>query len=315
MSDTMLCPHCQAEIPTGTQFCSNCGQNTGTDTNQTDDPKKSKVWIWVLAAVGLCVGCVILAAIIFFVYQALQPKIGSTRTRKIDGMVEVYVPEGEFTMGSNYGDSDESPVHKVTLDAFWIDKTEVTNQMYQECVDAGLCGEPQDTSSVTHNNYFFNPTYANYPVIYTTWYDAVDYCEWVGGRLPTEAEWEKAARGDDARDYPWGDLSPTRNLANFGDNLGDTSEVGSYPEGVSPYGALDMAGNVYEWVFDRYDDGYYEFSPLDNPRGPSGSNQRVLRGASFNTGESTIRAANRGRYAPDTTGNDDGFRCVRDAGH
>jgi len=313
MTETMNCPHCQAEVPANAPFCSNCGKSTGFSALPSEEVKKpNKVWIWVQAAVGLCAACVVLVAIIILIIQTMKPKIGSTHTRKIDGMVEVYIPAGVFTMGSNFGDGDESPVHEVTLDAFWIDKTEVTNAMYQKCVDAGICNEPQDTSSVTHNNYFFNPTFANYPVIYVTWYDAVDYCEWAGGRLPTEAEWEKAARGDDARDYPWGDLSPTRNLANFGDNLGDTAEVGSYPDGASPYGALDMAGNAYEWVFDRYADDYYGYSPSDNPTGPNSGTQRVLRGASFNTSESVIRASNRGRYAPDITGDDDGFRCVRD---
>ncbi|MFC2028790.1 SUMF1/EgtB/PvdO family nonheme iron enzyme [Chloroflexota bacterium] len=313
MTDTMLCPHCQTEIPAGSTFCSNCGQSTTSAQPGEQEKKPSKVWVWILAAVGLCAACVIVVAIIVLVIQSIKPKLGTTKTRKADGMVEIYIPEGEFSMGSNFGDPDEKPVHKVTLDAFWIDKTEVTNQMYQECVDAGVCNEPTDTSSVTNNNYFFNPNFANYPVIYVTWYDAVDYCEWVGARLPTEAEWEKAARGDDARDYPWGNLTPTRNLANFDNNLGDTSEVGSYPEGASPYGVLDMAGNAYEWVNDRYDADYYEVSPLENPMGSNSGTRRVLRSASFNTSETTIRASNRGSYPPDTTGDDDGFRCARDA--
>ena len=313
MTETMNCPHCQAEIPADAPFCSNCGKSTGVTSPSAESVKKTnKAWIWVLAVAGLCAVCVILAAIIILVIQLLKPGIGSTRTRKIDGMVEVYVPAGEFMMGSNSGDSDESPVHKVTLDAFWIDQTEVTNAMYQQCMDAGICSEPQETSSVTHDSYFDNPNFADYPVVYVTWYDAVSYCEWAGGRLPTEAEWEKAARGDDSRIYPWGDESPTMNLANFGDNLGDLAKVGSYPDGASPYGALDMAGNAYEWVFDRYDAEYYLSSPSDNPTGSATGTQRVLRSASFNTGESIIRAANRGRYAPDVTGDDDGFRCIRD---
>ena len=237
--------------------------------------------------------------------------VGSWRMRGIDIMVEMYIPAGEFIMGSSSGDADETPVHSVWLNGYWIDKTEVTNLQYGMCVTAGACSLPQQTDSLTRSNYFHNNFYQDYPVIYVTWNDAHDYCDWVGGYLPTEAEWEKAARGMNGNKFPWGNSNPTTNLANFNYNLGDTSMVASYPDGASPYGVLDMAGNVYEWVYDYYSDDYYSSSPVKNPFGPSNGDMHVLKGASFNTPAYKIRSSYRAKFTPTTTGNDDGFRCIR----
>ena len=157
--------------------------------------------------------------------------LGSTRIRSKDGMLEVYIPEGSFMMGSTSGDADEKPVHEVMLDAYWIDQTEVTVGMYRACVDAGVCAEPEQISSETRSSYFYNNTYDDYPVIYVTWYDAVDYCSWVGGRLPTEAEWEKAARGDQQIKYPWGNADATDQHANYGNNIGDVDRSRQLPDG------------------------------------------------------------------------------------
>jgi len=203
-----------------------------------------------------------------------------------DGMVMVYVPEGEFEMGtsdeqrdrlieeniwdSRYNDN-EQPVHTVYLDAFWIDQTEVTNGQYALCVADGACQEPHSSASKTRISYYGNPEFKDYPVTYVDWYMAEAYCAWAGRRLPSEAEWEKTARGTDERLYPWGDEIDST-LANYGGysrENSDTTAVGSYPNGASPYGALDMAGNVWEWVADVYDFTYYSNSPTENPLGPA----------------------------------------------
>lgn len=238
--------------------------------------------------------------------------IGSTMVGK-DGMILLYVPSGEFTMGSDNGESDEEPVHTVFLDTFWIDKTEVTVHMYYLCVQAGVCKEPTSKKSSTRSSYYGNVEFDNYPVIYVDWDMAKTYCEWVGRRLPTEAEWEKAARGENAFTYPWGDDPPNNNLLNYNNAVGDTSEVGKYPNGVSPYGALDMAGNVWEWVNDWYSDAYYSNSPPSNPLrpGPDSGQHRVFRGGSWNYDYYFVRSAVRGLSVPSVTFDDFGFRCSR----
>ena len=210
--------------------------------------------------------------------------IGSTMISNKDDMTLLYVPAGEFTMGSDTGEVEEKPAHTVDLDAFWIDKTEVTNKMYALCVAAGSCKErePDSKKSSSRSSYYGNSDFDNYPVINVSWIDAKAYCEWAGRRLPTEAEWEKAARGRDGRTYPWGNDIANSNLLNYGySDSRDTTEVGKYPSGASPYGALDMAGNVWEWVNDWYDANYYTSSPSSNPQGPASGQERVLRGGSW----------------------------------
>jgi formylglycine-generating enzyme required for sulfatase activity len=223
----------------------------------------------------------------------------------------VLIPAGEFAMGSNDGDPDEKPVHQVYLDSYYMDRYEVTNTSYRGCVDAGYCTPPQRTSSLTHDDYFFNHEFDDYPVIYADWGQARDYCAWRGTYLPTEAQWEKAARGTDGRTYPWGEeLSCVHsNYSIPGICTEDTTPVGSYESGASPYGVYDMAGNPYEWVADWYSDTYYQYSPTSNPQGPVSGEHRVVRG-----GHNDARTSARFRVVPEfTTFYVIGFRCAQDA--
>jgi serine/threonine-protein kinase len=227
-----------------------------------------------------------------------------------DGMTLLYVPAGEFTMGTTTGNSDEKPVHKATLNAFWIDKTEVTNRMYALCVRAGTCIEPAGKSSATHSSYYGDSDFDNYPVIFMVWNSAKAYCEWADRRLPTEAEWEKAARGIDARTYPWGNDAPNSNLLNYKYAIGDVTEVGKYPNGASPYGALDMAGNAWEWVADWYSQIYYQDSPSSNPLGANSGQYKVLRGGTWYDSDTGVRSTDRGGTEPADAGYNVGFRCA-----
>ncbi|HLO32559.1 MAG TPA: formylglycine-generating enzyme family protein [Anaerolineales bacterium] len=237
--------------------------------------------------------------------------IGSTRISEKDGATLVYVPAGEFAMGSTDQDSlasnDEKPPHPVTLDAFWIDQTEVTNAMYAKCVNAGNCKPPINT------DHFINTGYADHPVVSVDWSQASAYCAWTERRLPTEAEWEKAARGTDGRIYPWGNEAPNNALLNYNDAVKDTTAVGQYPNGKSPYGAYDMAGNVWEWVNDWYDPKYYEKSPNKNPKGPETGTERVLRGSGWQNETPTVRIFTRVDSDPAVRNESTGFRCARDA--
>ena len=252
------------------------------------------------------------------------------RISPLSGMPQVYIPAGSFRMGGMDARSgpDEVPAHEVTLDAFWIDQLEVTNAMYLACLQSGPCSPPQDLKSSRRTDYFMNPEFKDYPVVYVTWGQAKAYCEWQGGRLPTEAEWERAARGDDWRTFPWGEDKADGLRANFAMIVGDTSRVGTYPLGASPFGVLDMAGNVAEWTNDYYSAVYYP-SQTDflNPPGPESSIslRRVVRGGSLGDAEINIRVPKRsavlasnlnvvpgsnaylGDFSPRI-----GFRCVMD---
>ena len=250
----------------------------------------------------------------------VSPSLGDTWIRPADGMEMVFVPAGEFLMGSDEGDDDEKPVHDVYLDAYWIDKTEVTNAQYRAFVEATSHRTPTECT-------WGEPTYGqagmeNHPVVCVLWEDAAAYCQWAGARLPTEAEWDEAARGTDGREYPWGDTFDGTKLnycdancefghkdTGFDDGYARTAPVGSYPAGASPYGALDMVGNVWEWVADWYASDYYSHSPERNPKGPDAGESRVLRGGSWDYHSDWARCASRSRVDPDFRHYGSGFRC------
>lgn len=231
-------------------------------------------------------------------------EVGSTYPYA-DGSLLVAIPAGTFTMGN--GDPG-APVHKVTLRDFWIYRTKVTNQQYQSCVNSGQCTAPnaQDDPQLT------NAASANDPVVGVTYDQAAAYCKSVHGRLPTEAEWEKAARGPNGNVYPWGDSAPSCDLLNFGGCLGQTSNVTAYPRGKSYFSVLDMAGNVYEWVADWYDPLYYGSSALEDPLGPTSGQMHSVRSTSFKSIASQVAPAIRSFDLPADHRPDLGFRCVVD---
>lgn len=237
----------------------------------------------------------------------VQPE--AARVSEVDGMTQVFVPAGDFLMGTDVKKEAQKnrPLHRVTLPGFWIDQTEVTNEMYAKCVAQQRCPPP---FSEEFNPYYGKAKYENYPVVYISWEGADKYCRWAGRRLPSEAEWEKAARGTDGRNYPWGNEPPSMSLANYDNAIGEPVEVGRYPLGASPYGALNMAGNVREWVADWFHEFFYLSGLNDNPLGPPSGGMKSLRGGSYLDDENEIRVFNRFFHAPASPGINRGFRCA-----
>jgi formylglycine-generating enzyme required for sulfatase activity len=260
--------------------------------------------------------------------------VGETLVSPKDDMTLVAVPAGEFVMGSENGLTDEQPAHNVMLDTFWLDQTEITNAMYHHCVEAGVCDPPSATT------FYSDAAYADHPIVFVSWNDARTYCSWVDRRLPTEAEWEKAASWDPRTNeklvYPWGnEFDCTK--GNFDDETQidsfvisggpncdgymQSAPVGSYPPGASPYGALDMGGNVWEWVHDAFIEtdpfnatiqNYYAVSPPMNPQGvdPTITDYRVMRGGSWNINFGFGRSAYRLWFGLDDSYDFVGFRCA-----
>ena len=241
----------------------------------------------------------------------------------------VYVPAGTFLMGSDdEGENDEQPAHLVDLDSYYIDQTEVTNGQYRRCVEAGDCAPPDRPGATYHESYYGDPAYDNYPVIFVNWFDAQTFCEWRGARLPSEAEWEKAAGYDPEQSiklqYPWGNEFDGVRLnfcgagcfradgsSSVDDGYTDTAPVGSYPDGRSPLGAYDMLGNVMEWVQDWYDPRYYREAQTDtNPLGPLEGEFKSIRGGSWLTNPDQLRVSARSSFDPTVSRAHLGFRCA-----
>jgi formylglycine-generating enzyme required for sulfatase activity len=216
----------------------------------------------------------------------------------------VHVPAGDFTMGSDTGSENEQPVHDVSLDDFWIMRTEVTNRQYAQCVKAGACTKPKDDER------WRDPAYADHPVTSIDWDQANDFAAWVGGRLPTEAEWEKACRSTDGRTYPWGEALPTAEVANYNNLLADTTPVGTYPVGASPYGALDMSGNTWEWTSSL--DAGYPYEAGDGREDAEAGGRRIVRGGSFYYTQYQLTCTTRSPVSTDVINPQNGMRVVFD---
>jgi len=237
----------------------------------------------------------------------------------------IYIPPGEFMMGQTdeekkwlidqFGEKDynsyyanETPLHKVYLDGYWMSKYEVTFAQYDRYYNETKRERPNDEGWGREKR----------PVINVSWIEAADYCQWLSQKiglrfkLPTESQWEKAARGNDQRKYPWGSREPDKNLANFSGHILKTTPVGSYPEGASPYGLLDMTGNVCEWCSDWYEAGYYKNSPLKNPAGPGSGSNRVTRGGGWVSNARYLRCASHYYNGPSSGDNDLGFRFCKE---
>jgi len=240
-------------------------------------------------------------------FEALDQKRKEVSAR-LERYQMIPIPAGEFLMGSQSGPEHEQPEHRVLLNSCLIDRFPVTNAQYKQFVDVTGYKPPLHWSAGT---YPFDQ--ANHPVVNVSWQDACAYAEWVGKRLPTEAEWEKAARGTEGQTYPWGDAF-LKDRLNCGNHPGHTTPVDKYPEGASPYGVMDTCGNVSEWVSDWYDEEYYQNAPLANPTGPEAGKYRVIKGGFFGETMGGVRAACRAFFPPNAGRDNIGFRCARTPG-
>lgn len=307
------------------------------------NPRKKISWRWLTVGAGI----LLLSLTIYFVFMAwnalflpataeiaptptaiatataaVEAPLAPTKVSDAYGHEMTLVNAGEFIMGNDSGEPDEGPAHNVFLDDYYVDLYEVTNEQYAIFLNAnGNQGEsglnwlsadgPDVHISQSAGDWHAISGYETHPVTYVSWFGAQAYCEWRGGSLPSEAQWEKAARGLDGRTYPWGEGIDSE-LANYNQNNNETMPVGSYPDGISPYGLYDMAGNVREWVLDWYGSGYYESSPHENPTGAASGATRVLRGGAWVYSDTFLRTTDRYYDLSGYVGNNIGFRCVND---
>ena len=257
-----------------------------------------------------------------------SPALTPTATRgsaASGGMI--WIPAGKFMIGSNPDQvqqaaewcncpprryEDEQYLHEVQLDGYYIDQYEVTNKQFKAFVDAsGYVTDAEHKNEANTWRTVYTAGKDSYPAVWMSWNDARAYCKWAGKRLPTEAEWEKAARGTDARLWPWGNNWDDKRLNSGAGRRETTTPVGSFPSGASPYGVMDLAGNVWEWVNDWYGAAYYQTGNDLNPTGPESGEDRVLRGGGFNNGLHDVRVANRHKGGQTGYAHDHGFRCAK----
>ncbi len=305
-----LCNSCGNSIPENNKDCPFCGtqlfEQNKTMESENLQEKKSKVRI-------------IDKHIIEQFVPRIRNKIEKIKKNKSDfweagffnNSTMIYIPEETFNMGTNSEVSfpKERPSHTVSISSFWISKYEITFNQYDNFCTSIDKPKPYDEKWGRGNR----------PVINISWIEANAYCEWLSAktgltfRLPTEAEWELTAKGKEDRLYPWGNNIPTKDHANYNYNLSKTAEVGVYPSGISPYGLLDMAGNLREWCLDWYDEHYYKISQKFNPKGPIDGESRVIRGGGWGYDQSFLRTTDRNRWLPDDSSNEIGFRVVLEA--
>jgi formylglycine-generating enzyme required for sulfatase activity len=256
-------------------------------------------------------------------WLAPEPATGADLSKTLtgkDGAPMVLIPAGEFLMGTSLsnrdGGRDEYPERRIFLDSFYIDAYEVTNGRYLEFIKATghrVPEHPRDKKLTLWNGATVPDVFKAHPVVNVDWYDAAAYCAWVGRRLPTEAEWERVARGTTGRRFPWGDTEPTRTLANYLNQWRDGAglePVGSHPQGASPEGVQDLQGNVWEWVADWYDARYYEKGPSRNPTGPAEGARKMIRGSGWESEAPLLRSAHRLSSDPTNRNHSLGFRCA-----
>ncbi len=341
----MKCPSCGKTFPDTAKFCPYCGAAVKTGDHDIRAKhglfyslgrgysivrsKRGCSFLMILFLGGACFFGIFtlvpswrLQAWLIQLRQTISPVQIRTERRGNDNAEMVFVPAGEFTMGSpetvslgSYGGLggtlDEQPQHIVYLDAFWIDKYEVTNAQYKKCMDDGGCQLPHVYEMMKQPELFENLAleYSNYPFSSATWDDANLYCKWAGKHLPTEAEWEKAARGTDERVWPWGNTFDENRLNSRESGRDSLTPVDYFPSGGSPYGAQDMVGNASEWVADWYDQSYYVNSPHSNPKGPSAGKEKVWRGGAWSYYLYDARTAS--RFHTDPSEPNLGFRCAQ----
>jgi formylglycine-generating enzyme required for sulfatase activity len=340
------CPECGEDNPAGREHCFACGaslvEQAPPGQPQAQPPPTTQSKGSRAGCLGSIIGLVLVVAVAVAFTGLFEggmewafrkppveesipfPSLGSicdddscngdTQERPAEGMVMVYVPGGEFEMGSTRAAADGRPPHAVLLDGFWFDRTEVTNAQYRLCVEAGACEVP--ITCEYGEQAYGDAAKTQYPVVCVDWYRAQAYCEWAGVRLPTEAEWEYAARGPGGYEYTWGNSAPDCDKANYlglevdaeGGCVGYPAAVGSPSAGASWCGALNMAGNVAEWVADWYGDYFSEQEV--NPMGPASGEYRVIRGGRWGSPPHRLKGYSRSKESPDYRDSSSGFRCA-----